>query len=395
MKNFFQKFLKPRANYEPLIEVRVFKDAILHNLNEFRKTYPNVSFAPVLKSNAYGHGLVEVANILEGFNKTLSQREKSEIPFFVVDSFYEALTLRQNNIKTKILILGFSTREQIQSNLKNVSVGIISLDQLKMFDTKQKINIQLKIDTGMHRQGILISEIAEAIKIIKQNKNLNLEGLCSHFGDADAEAKDFTEKQIVLWNETVKKFKAEFNSIKYFHTSNTAGAFYLKNLDVNTARIGIGLFGFNQSVFEKLNLQPALEMASIITSVKTILKGEKVGYNGIYTAEKNMQVATVPVGYYEGLDRRLSNKGLLKVGKVFCPIVGRVSMNMCSIDVSEVKNVKTGDEVIVISKNIEDKNSLENIAKICGTIPYEILIHVPQSLKRVIFTKSTNRFFKT
>lgn len=377
MKNFFQKFLRPRVDYKPLIEVRVFKNAILENLAEFKKHYPQINFAPVLKSNAYGHGLVEVANILDN----------QGAPFFMVDSFYEALVLRRAGIKTKVLVLGYVRQEQILNNkLNNVSVGIISLEQLKNIsqNLKRKQNFHLKIDTGMHRQGVMLSEVGEAIKLIKANANIILEGVCSHFADADGETKIFTEKQIGEWNKIVEEFNKEFNSILFFHTSNTAGAYFAKSINQNVGRLGIGLYGFNQSAQEKLNLKPSLEMVSLISTVKQIQKGDKVGYGLTFEADKNIKIATVPVGYNEGVDRRLSSKGFYKIQNIFCPIVGRVSMNISSVDVTAINNIELEQEVIIFSSKQADLNSVENVAKICNCIPYEILVHIPQHLRRVI-----------
>ncbi len=375
LKKIISKITAPRVKYEPLIEVRVFKDAILHNLNEFQKTYPKLKFAPVLKSNAYGHGLVEVAKILDIQN----------LPFFMVDSFYEALVLKQNQIKSKILILGYvRTCEIISNKLNNVSYGIIDLEQLK--NLVHKLNqprfFHLKIDTGMHRQGILTEQVEQAIKLIKQNPNFILEGLCTHYADADGETADFTQSQIQKWNRAATEFKKHFPDIKYLHTSNTAGSHYSSQFDANVGRTGLGLYGINPSPFAKLNLKPALEMVSVISSLKTIPAGEKVGYGITFTAQKDMVVATVPVGYNEGVDRRLSSKGFFKVGDVFCPLVGRVSMNISSIDVSNITDAKLEDETVIISSDKDGRNSVENVAKLCDCIPYEILVHIPQHLRR-------------
>lgn len=377
MKNFLKKFLRPRVDYKPLIEVRVFKNAILENLATYKKQYPQINFAPVLKSNAYGHGLVEVASILD----------KEGTPFIMVDSFYEALVLRRAGIKTKVLVLGYLRQEQILNNkLKNVSIGIISLEQLKNISQNlpRKQNFHLKIDTCMHRQGVMLSEVGEAIRLIKVNSNIILEGVCSHFADADGDTKDFTEKQIGEWNKIVEVFKKEFTSILFFHTSNSAGAYYSKNINQNVGRLGIGLYGFNQSPFEKLNLKPALEMVSLISTVKQIQKGDKVGYGLTFEANANMKIATVPVGYNEGVDRRLSSKGFYKIQNKFCPIIGRVSMNITSVDVTAINNIELEQEVIIFSSKPADSNSVENVAKICNCIPYEILVHIPQHLRRVI-----------
>jgi len=377
ISKIFNRMRSPHINYQPLIEVRVFKDAILHNLHEYQKKYPKVKFAPVLKSNAYGHGLVEVAKILD----------KEDTAFFMVDSFYEALILRRADIKTKILILGYCRPKQLLENtLGNVSFGIMDLEVLKNLAAKAKknINIHLKIDTGMHRQGILLAQVEEAIRLIKSNKNIFLEGVCSHFADADSQDQEFTKAQIVEWNKAVKIFKQNFPEIAYYHFANTAGTFYSESIDANVCKAGIGLYGINTSPFTEMNLKPVMEVASIISSIKNIPAGDKVGYNITYQAKHAMRVATVPVGYNEGVDRRLSNKGGYKVAGIFCPLAGRVSMNITTIDVTDVPNVKLEDEVIVISHNRTDANSVENIAKMCGCIPYEVLVHLPSNLRRVV-----------
>jgi len=374
--NFLKKIKKSfsNSNYNPLINVLISKSNLINNLNEFKANYPKVSFAPVLKSNAYGHGLVEVAKILD----------KEDKPFFVVDSLFEAKTLRENDIKSEILIIGYTSPENISANkLAGISFTFTSLNQLSVFaQTINKITkIHLKIDTGMHRQGIVFEEVTNVIKIIKNNPNIILEGICSHLADADNQDSSFTKKQIENWNKAVKIFKENFDSLKYFHLSATAGTKYSENIESNVARLGIGLYG---AIETNIKLKPVLEMQTIISSIKTIQKEESVGYNLTYKSVAESKIATVPAGYFEGVDRRLSNCGFFKIGKNFCPIIGRVSMNITSIDISNIPEAKEGNRVIILSNNPEDKNSAVNIAKTASTIPYEILIHIPQHLKRVV-----------
>jgi alanine racemase len=391
IRKIFNKIASPKIDYKPLIEVRVFRDNLLHNLRQYQQKYPSLRFAPVIKSNAYGHGMVEVAKILEGatLSPALPQRGRGAdvVPFFMVDSFYEALVLRRAGIKTKILVLGYCREEQLLSaRLKGVSFGIIDLQILKNLAAKLKtpLSIHLKIDTGMHRQGILVSEADEAIATIKKNKNIILEGICSHFADADGADSSFTDKQIETWNRIAGIFKTAIPSIKYFHTSATAGTHYADKISANISRLGIGLYGINPSLLDNIDLRPALEVVSLISSIKHIPAGEKVGYGLAFESSRPTIVATVPVGYNEGVDRRLSNRGFFKVRDAFCPIAGRVSMNISSMDVSEVTDIKIGEPVVVISSRRSDKNSVENLAKLCGCIPYEILVHIPQNLRRVI-----------
>lgn len=388
----FNKIVSPKISYQPVIEVRVFKDALLHNLHTFQKRYPKLQFAPVIKSNAYGHGMVEVARILDEYNhphlaSPVKGKGNCTMPFFMVDSFYEALVLRRAGIKSKILMLGFNRIQQlVNPKLKNCSVSIVDFSTLQEVVAKLKkpVSFHLKVDTGMHRQGLWGEEVNKAIALIESNPNFILEGLCSHLADADGDTQDFTKQQIKLWNETAEKFKQNFSSIKYFHLANTAGTFFTNEITANVARVGIGLYGLNNSQFEKLDLKPALEMASIVSSIKTIPAGEKVGYNITYQAPKETKIATVPAGFNEGVDRRLSNKGFYQVKGKDCPLRGKVSMNISSVEVTDVPGVKVGDEVIIISRNPEDENSVENIAKSCGTVHYEILVHIPQHLRRII-----------
>jgi alanine racemase len=285
------------------------------------------------------------------------------------------------------LIVGYVSAENISnSKTSNAAFAITSLEQLKKINQslgKEK-KFHLKIDTGMHRQGILPNEIEEAIEIIQNNEFINLEGICSHLADADNNEENFTLMQIEKWQKAVDIIRQNFKTVRFFHLSASAGVKYADKIEGNVARLGLGLYGINPSPFVKLNLKPVLEMQSVVSSVKTIDAGECVGYNATYKADKTMRVATVPVGYFEGIDRRLSNLGFFKIENNFCPIIGRVSMNISSIDITSAPEAKLDSRVVVISHNSQDNNSVENIAKLAHTIPYEILVHIPQHLRRVV-----------
>jgi alanine racemase len=397
----------------------------------------------VLKSNAYGHGLILVAQVLEKETEKEKTRP-SHIPFFVIDSYFEARALRHQDIHTALLIIGYtSTQTMVANRLKNIRFMVGSLETLRAlalaltlpsmapgtrrFGRKLPVIIHLKIDTGMRRQGILTEEIDEALAIIgkinsakknKKNKTkIILEGIATHFADADNADRTFTNTQIAEWNAAVKKVKAQFPSLAYWHASNTAGHGYT-NMDKNTttndnantilanvSRLGIGLYGIGEGQGERLEknlhhqLKPALEMTTIVSGIKHIKKGETVGYSRTFTAPHDMTIATIPVGYFEGLDRRLSNKGFIKIIKketchnFFAPIIGRVSMNITTIDVTEIvrhiPELGEGYPVTIISaptqsERMTDKNSVAAMARLCDTIPYEILVHIPAHLKRIL-----------
>lgn len=345
-----------------------------------------VAVAPVLKSNAYGHGLVRVAKILDD-----AGADGTRLPFLCVDSYVEALILRNEGIRTPLLIIGYTSLANIERGkftrgLPNVAFGIMSMEELRRLvaaDRRRPVTLHLKIDTGMHRQGILFEELEEALHIIAranaQGKKIILEGVYSHLADADAPGSTLTEAQIKLWNEAVRTIKNKIAGVRYFHLANTAGSRYAREVDANMMRLGIGLYGIGA-----LNLLPALEMKTRLTSVRKIAAGESVGYNAIFTAKHAMTVATIPVGYAEGLDRRLGNRGTATVAGIPCPYVGRVNMNITSLDVSRVPDPKLDDEVLVISADRAAPNSIENIAKLCETIPYEMLTRIPAQIRRTV-----------
>lgn len=395
MINLLKKLMgRDTGSYSPLITVEISKENLLHNLNQFRTLAPNGTIAPVLKSNAYGHGFLEIALILEKYGdvgkRNGNKGSAVHIPFFVVDSYYEACVLRKAGIKTAILVIGFTRPEIIlSSRLRNTSFTITSVDQLRGIDsTMHPLSIHLKIDTGMHRQGIMPHEVAEALGIMEENRFLELTGVCSHLADADNDDPSFTESQVATWNKVVHQCKNFWPDIKYIHISNTDGHKFSTDTEANVSRLGIGLYGLsqNETMQPKLDLMPVLEMKSIITGVKKLNMNESIGYSNTFHAEKEMLVATIPVGYYEGVDRRLSNRGVVLVGKdrIPCPIVGRVSMNITSIDVTSVPQAKMGTEVIVISRVAGEQNSIAMMARKCDTITYDIAVHIPAHLRRVV-----------
>lgn len=356
-----------------MIEIFIYKDNLLNNLRAFQLNYPDLQFAPVLKANAYGHGLEQVLTVLKD----------QQLPFVAVDSFYEALIAQKYAPKLQILVIGYSRLDSIEKApaLKN-SFSLVSLDQLKEISAKlrTKKRFHLKLDTGMHRQGIMLANISKTIELIKQNPKIILEGLSSHLAEPENMAD--TNIQIANWNDAIKIFKNEFPQIKYTHLAATAGARFSSKIHANLVRLGIGFYGIYTK--EGLQLKPALEMRSIITGINNIGRGEKVGYGFTFTAKQKMKIATVPAGFFEGVDRRLSNTGYFKIGQNFCPIAGRVSMNISTIDVSSIADARLGDSVTIISHNPTDANSVQNIASVCGTVNYDILVHIPQHLKRTV-----------
>jgi alanine racemase len=357
--------------------ILILKDAILHNFNEFKKLSKNVS--PVLKSNAFGHGLVQVAKILKD----------ETFHFLIVDSVEEAQIIKNEGIKKSILIIGYTPSLKVQHTPRNtISYTITSYEML--FDwslkIKYKTKVHIKVDTGMNRQGISLHQISSAVEILKNSKNLVVEGVCSHFSDADSLDISTTEKQLKKWKKVVKIFKEEFSTLRYFHVSNTPGHAHLLGVESSFTRLGIGLYGLRGGgkIDTLVSLKPALQMRTIITGIKELSAGDKVGYSGTFIAKSKMSIATIPIGYGIGYDRRLSNKGAIKAGELFCPVIGRVSMNITTIDITKATELGLESEVVVISNKENDPNSIMNIAKKCKTNPHEIVTNINPLIKRRI-----------
>jgi len=375
IRKLIRKLRERRFLYEPLVKVELDGEQLIKNFRVFDTIRPDVRVAPVLKSNAYGHGLFLVGKKLD----------KERPLFFVVDSYHEAIMLKNEGVRSDVLVLGYTFPQNILNAHRNdVIFGLTTIDQIEELSKslKQKKRFHLKIDTGMHRQGIMECDIPRAVRLIKENHNIVLEGVCSHFADADTKDSEFTKKQIERWNGVVELMKKEFLNLKYMHMEATAGTQYGNLIHANVLRVGLGIYGIDSAKREDFPIKPVLQMESVIAGIKRIQKGEYVGYNATFCADREMTIAVVPVGYFEGVDRRLSNKGFFKMKGEYCPIVGRVNMNMTSVDISHVQGVKEGDVVEVISSNPSDKNSVESIANECGILPYEILVGIPEKIRR-------------
>lgn len=364
-----------RRNYQPLNTILVSAKNLKKNYSYLSRLNPTIKIAPVLKSNAYGHGIVEVAKILD----TL------KLPFLCVDSLYEAYQLLNVDIKTPILIMGYVAPMSLKTKRLPFSYAVFDKEMLQAIAKYQPhAEIHLFVDTGMGREGMLISEIEE-LTIYAQKAKLRIEGLMSHLAMPDKPQNPFTQKQILNFKKAQQILRNKKVEPKWVHIASSVGLFELKNyqgLLGNASRTGIGLYGIDP-IGRNTKLLPVLSFHTHIAQVKWLAKGDKVGYDFTYEAKERRRVAVLPVGYNDGIPRALSNKGFVKIKKQYCPIIGKVSMNITVIDVTET-NAKKGDEVEVFSNKTLDKNSIYNTAKLANTIPYVILANLHPSTKREV-----------
>ena len=309
-------------------------------------------------------------------------------PFYCVDSIYEAYELLKIEVKTPILIMGYIDPENLKVKKLPFSYSVFDLKMLSHLANYQPdCRIHLFIDTGMNREGVALEQLSIYLDQIKKLPQIKFEGLMSHLASAELMESVQNLRQIKNFNiakDLVKKYNLH---PKWFHLFASKGILQnrftkLKNL-TNMARVGMAIFGIDPLGVNE-NLKPVVKLKSKIVQIKRVGKGELVGYSGTFKAKKDMILGILPLGYNDGVDRRLSNRGSVKVASVVCPIIGIVSMNITTIDITNVLNPKIGDEVVVFSNTPSDPNSLENAAKICKTIPYEILVHLAPSTKRVV-----------
>jgi alanine racemase len=356
--------------YYPLNRIEISSSKLKENYRYLLQKFPG-NITPVLKSNAYGHGLIQIASILDPLKPA----------FFCVDSLFEAYGLYKANIRTPILIMGYIHPESLRIKKLPFSYAVSTIENLIAIKKYQPhAPIHIFVDTGMHREGVMISELPDLLKKAQQF-NLKIEGLMSHFGMADFPDNVNTQKQLKKFL-IARKILAAYSIYPHYIdicASNGINNAEKLNNPGNTARSGLCLFGISTDT----KLKPVLKFISTVIQIKILDKGDKVGYDFTFTAPKKTKIAILPAGYNEGIDRGLSNKGYVTIAGKDCRILGRVSMNLTTIDVSQVKDISVGQEVTVYSDDINTINSINNSAKFTEKIPYELLIHLHPTIKRV------------
>lgn len=362
-----------KKEYQTLNRIEISRAKLLHNYKYLSSVNKKMKIAPVLKSNAYGHGAM-VGKILDQVGA----------PFFCVDSLYEAYELLKADIKTPILIMGYTDPKNFKVKKLPFSYAVFDLETAQVLNKYQpNCGIHIFVDTGMHREGIPLNALPEFLQEIKKLPDIKIEGLMSHLASADDKKDPLNKLQVKNFKKAWEICKKSGVHPKWTHLSNSDGLLnYVPTSDVgiqNMARVGLALYGISTNP----NFKPVLTLKSKIIQIKNLKKGMRVGYSGTFTAKGPVVLGMLPIGYYDGVDRRLSNKGIVMVDGIKCPIIGRVSMNMTTIDISKVPNPYTGQDVFVYSNNRTDPNSVDNVAKLCKTIPYDILIGLAESTKRV------------
>jgi len=365
--------------------IEIDTKALENNLNEFRRYTENKpKICAVAKSNAYGHSLVDYSKHME----------KLGVDFFAVDSITEALTLRKEGIKIPILVLGHTLPERleeaVENNISLTASSFDGLEHLEKFTEGHNPKIHIKIDTGMHRQGFQLEDMEKVFEKLKNNKgHFTLEGVYTHFAMAKNPAfPSFTKRQIGEFEVWKKKFEDSGYKV-IFHASATSGTLLYPEAHYDMVRIGIGLYGEWPSVHvegytkSKINLKPAMSWKTVISENKNINKGETVGYDCTETLARDSKIAVCPIGYWHGYPRALSAISWVNVGGKKAKILGRVAMDMIVIDLTDIENVKVGDEVELLGKGDTCAPTATELGVLADTINYEIITRTNPLIRKI------------
>ncbi len=372
---FLKSLFSPSV--KPMNIIRLRKKVLLQNLEYLQSLQPQAAIFPVLKSNAYGHGLKQITKMLS----------RTDVPYLVVDSYPEYVVVKKYS-KIPILILGETLLENYRKfDHKHTVFCVYNVWTIRyLWRLGKETKIHLFFNTGMNREGIQEDELPGLIKELQSHPNLAVEGVLSHFFDADTLSEQTIADQIQCFKRMYYKVIDAWYSPARRHIGNSAAIFKVNDEFFNAYRPGIALYGYNPLQLQDPvykhgnNVLPILSITSRVISLQTIRPGEWVSYHHEYRPSDKETIATVPFGYAEWLSRNASGKIFIKHRKTFFRQVWTICMNLSTYVVDS--SVHIGDEVEIISDNPRAKNSLANLAEQSGTIVYETLVKLDRGIRR-------------
>ncbi len=350
-------------------------DALRENVRRIKKLIgKKVELMAVVKGNAYGHDLIEVAKIIldHGANRLAVARVE------------EGMLLRKAGINAPILILSLNLSELCEKIvLYDLTSTVVDLEMVKALSFmalkyKKISKVHIKVETGMNRIGLFPQQVLDFIKNVKNLKNIQIEGIFTHFSVADEKDKRYTLNQFTKFNEVLKEIEKEKINIPFKHVANSATILDLPQMWLDMVRPGIIIYGLypSQDIKKIIPLIPVQTFKTKIICIKELSEGESIGYGRTYTTRGKTLVATLPVGYADGYNRLLSNRGEVLVKGKRAPVIGRICMDHAMIDVTNIPEVEVGDEVVLWGKQKNAEITVEEVAQYLDTINYEI-IHLP------------------
>ena len=367
-------------------------DAVLYNMESMhKKLKPGTKIAAVVKADGYGHGAVEISRVLEN------------LPYlwgYAVATSNEAMQLVEAGRKKPIIILGLSFPEQFEEIVENdLRPAVCTYETAQALSDiaaeKNKVcRIHIKVDTGMSRIGFQVTpESADTVARISKLPNIMIEGIFTHFARADESSKAPAYEQFKQFEKMIAMVEEKGVQIPLKHCSNSAGIVEIPECNMDMVRAGITLYGLwpSEEVDKtKISLKPVMSLRSRVAYVKELLPGRQISYGGTFTVKKKMTVATVPVGYGDGYARGLSNKGWVLIKGQKAPICGRVCMDQCMVDVTDIPGVKIGDTVTLLGKDADEESTMEQLGELSGRFNYEFACLITPRVPR-IYHKNNDR----
>lgn len=367
------------------VYAKIDLDALEHNVSLIGSRLPDgVGLMPVIKADAYGHGAVEIARFLE-----------SRAACFGVADVDEAAELRRAGVTKPILILGYTSPSLYgEAVMMGVTLTMFSYSDARLLDkaaadSGKRTKVHIAVDTGMSRIGFQVSEedADEAARIFML-PNVTVEGMFSHFATADEADKSQAEAQREQFNRFAGMLRDRGFKPKLLHLDNSAGIIEMQDSFYGMVRAGIimyGLYPSDEVVKEVFPLRPVMELITHISHIKTLPPDRGISYGRTYITDREIRVATIPVGYADGYPRALSGVGRVLIGGTSCPILGRVCMDQMMVDVSEVPNAKVGDTVVLVGSDGDLHISVEELAAPAASFNYEFVCGIGRRVPRAYF----------
>ncbi|WP_258358647.1 alanine racemase [Moorella sulfitireducens (nom. illeg.)] len=357
--------------------------AIAHNVRAIKKILPpQTEVMAVVKANAYGHGAVPVARTALA----------NGVTWLGVATLDEAMVLREEGITAPVLILGYTPPEDAGRVVAaDLSQTVFSLEQARVLDAAAaaagtRARLHLKIDTGMGRLGFLPDRAVAEVLAMARLPHVRLEGIFTHFAASDAADKTYTRRQLDLFQKVIADLEQQGLTFPWRHAANSGAIIDLPETHFNLVRAGIILYGHYPSPEvrkERLDLHPAMTLKTRIVLVKDVPAGAFISYGCTYCTPAPARIATLPIGYADGYSRLLSNRAQILIRGRRAPVVGRVCMDQCMIDVTAIPEARVGDEVVLFGRQGKEILSVEEVAGWMGTINYEILCMISGRVPRV------------
>ncbi len=375
--------------HTPRTWLEISKSAINHNLAQYKRIIGKHILAPVIKGNAYGHGFASIGHICQ---------ENSNVDWLCVSFLSEALELRRLGITKPILVLSHIDSDPAQAINQDITFIVYDYPIAQYLDTLGKkytyqFNVHIKIDTGLRRLGIIAHDALPIIEKISGMRYVKIKGLCTHFAESHKDDQTYTQHQLAQFKTILTHLQQQNMFIRFMHAYNSAATMFLTDGMFNFFRVGAGMYGLWPSAEIKnimktknpdFTLKQSLTWKTSIIQIKEIPAASYIGYDRTYITTKPMRIAVIPIGYQDGYNTQLANNGQVMICNTYAPVIGRISMNMTTLDITNIPEAKVGDEVILLgnfphirvwdlAQQVGTTNPRNIVACINPTIPSRIM----------------------